>query len=148
MLTRAHTRFHQRLTHVSSAAAENLAKVRVPQVARLLDTKQLLPVNAADLKIILHERGINLRFLGLLRSHCKDIYVRNFLLTVMLNRIINQQVRLLASSSVNALQLLKKLRKVRGTAKAEYVDVAIGYFNLVLGACPHRSFWCVTLSSV
>ena len=50
-------------------------------------------VNSKQLINIIHEHGINVRYLGILRSYVKNKYIRRFILAEMISRVVKNTLR-------------------------------------------------------
>lgn len=72
----------------------------------------------------LHRRGINIRYLGLLRKHTAHNDVRTFLLIEIFSRVIKNLLRLL---------LREKMKLLRVPLEEPYRRLVIEYLNLLFG---------------
>jgi len=86
--------------------------------------RNLVFVNSKQLTEIMHDNGVNLRFLAYLRSIVNNKHIRQFLLFEMLSRAVKTALR-------------GKMRKLSHDQKCSedqpYKEVAAQYFNLILG---------------
>lgn len=57
-------------TQVAKATRHMLLNV-IPQLARKLDSRELLFVNSTELITLVHQAGVNCRYLGMLRNHVR-----------------------------------------------------------------------------
>jgi len=123
-------------------ATKMLLTQTIPAVASMLEKRVLMFVNSKQLINIIHEHGINVRYLGILRSHIQNKYIRRFILAEMISRVIKNTLRekmrdLSAAIAKKNQEIASK--KLRGTGEGleigdtQYKQVAVHYFNLVLG---------------
>ena len=96
-----------------------------------------LPIDGADLVRELHRCGINVRYLGLVRSQLgnradeRASRLRGLVLIEMISRVCKNYLR-------------TRLREVRSALIDEYHNVIVRVFNLVLGVCREADqFWAV-----
>ena len=117
-------------------ATEFLTGEVVPRFAERL--VKLPPEKRASFPLImlLHEAGINCRYLGLLCGHVanrKDAYWSTVLLIEMVARVIKTDLRAL---------LRRKIHELRHPGECAYRDAVVLYLNLVLGTSqPSDRHW-------
>ncbi len=92
----------------------------------------------------LHRRGINIRYLGLLRRHTIALDVRTFLLIEIFARVIKNLLRLL---------LREKMKSLRLPLEEPYRKLVVDYLNLLFGESEKRHsdfppFFCFCFSHV
>jgi hypothetical protein len=77
----------------------------------------------------LHRRGINIRYLGLLRRHTIALDVRTFLLIEIFARVIKNLLKLL---------LREKMKSLRLPLEEPYRKLVVDYLNLLFGESEKR----------
>jgi len=108
-----------------------------------MECRELVFVNSKQLIQMVHEHGVNLRFLAYLRSLVHNTYIKRFLLSEMISRAIKAALR---GKMRTITAHKKKERKKRQQASHHYPgnepeadedeaykEVAVQYFNLILG---------------
>lgn len=108
-----------------------------------MECRELVFVNSKQLIQMVHEHGVNLRFLAYLRSLVHNTYIKRFLLSEMTSRAIKAALR---GKMRTITAHKKKERKKRqqashyhpgdepeGDEDEAYKEVAVQYFNLILG---------------
>ena len=74
-------------------ATSHLLNTEIKLLAKKLDNLPNEVVKQANLKEILHENGVNLRYMGLLRVEINNPILRNLFLVEMIARIIKHNIR-------------------------------------------------------
>ncbi len=70
-------------------ATQFLETVQIPKIAKALDEQEL---SIVAIQSSLQNNGINMRYLGLVRYHCKAMEARILLLTEMIARTMKNRV--------------------------------------------------------
>ena len=119
------------------AATEFLVGTVVPEAAKELD--EYPPGMVTNLPAFLHEKGINIRHLGLVFHHCSSAAARNLLLREMVVRTLKNLMR------QGARNVLKHLgRASLSSVKTLYTKVLNLAFHLV-GEVEANDFWTVDI---
>jgi hypothetical protein len=120
-------------------STQRLLSVRVPEFAALLDKAALEPsfskkAALATLTEQLHRHGINCRYLGRVRSHCKTEAARQVILVEIVARVVKNLLR-------ERLRVLSTKLTVPG--EMPYRLCIVSLLNTVLGHPPKESaiFW-------
>jgi hypothetical protein len=121
-------------------ATQRLVNVRVPEFAAWLDEATTKPsfTKKATLAVLteqLHRRGINCRYLGRVRSHCKAEAARDIILVEVVARVVKNLLR-------ERLRVLSTKLAVPG--EMPYRLCIVSLLNTVLGHPQKESalFWC------
>jgi tetratricopeptide (TPR) repeat protein len=111
------------------AASARLRQRVIPEFVSALDEHRLVPLHGASLTRMMHEAGINMRYLGVLRSLAKDRRVRALLATEMISR-----------SAKNIMR-----EHMRNTAtRDELYAATVEHLNLLLGASEaSTNYWAL-----
>lgn len=122
-------------------ATQQLLSVVIPRFARWLEShweNLKLDKDLTNLTEIIHREGINVRYLGLLRSHVQNETLRNLILIEMIARVIKNRLRdKLRRTMRNSVQTLI------GDA---FLEVVLTTFNRVLGWHDRSTqFWKIQL---
>jgi len=97
----------------------------VPELTRLFTTaKRNGDLESLKLTEIVHRRGINIRYLGILRKHMKDQDGKALLFVEMCARVIKNNLR---------LRLREQMRKLQLPLEEPYRRLVVDYLNLILG---------------
>ena len=87
---------------------------------------------------IIHREGINIRYLGLIRLHCKKPTIKKYIFVEMISRIVKNILRSrmrLSMKSSNGIQ-----------RRTELHSIVIDMFNIVVGSHADSAyFWFETL---
>lgn len=86
---------------------------------------------------MVHDHGINLRFLAYLRSLVKNTHIKRFLLSEMISRAVKTALR----GKMRTITAHKKKERIKQRDSGQYYDdsdddykeVALQYFNQILG---------------
>ena len=120
-------------------STQRLLNVRVPEFAALLDRAAAEPKYSkkaalATLTEQLHRHGINCRYLGRVRSHCKNEAAREVILLEIVARVVKNLLR-------EKLRVLSTKLTVPG--EMQYRLCIVSLLNHVLGHPPQESatFW-------
>ncbi|KAA0172073.1 hypothetical protein FNF28_00390 [Cafeteria roenbergensis] len=153
----------------ATRAVRRLLSDRVSAVARALDSMQSCPLDSAEATLLLHQAGVNARYLGKVAAACVAPHAREALACEMvartvkhvLNRSLRRKVRAVGRSAGMACkaasaratasgvavgeaeeQGARAAAGVMGTLRGEARQVIVDVFNLVLGAGDDcESFW-------
>ncbi|KAL6057320.1 hypothetical protein QOT17_015568 [Balamuthia mandrillaris] len=109
----------------------------IAEVAEGMKAHTIQPVDHEDFIEELHMRGVNVRFLGLVRTLCggSQQHLRSFLLTEMCARVMKNKLRRIMRNAV-----------LKGLDDATFRKIIVNQFNLFLGTAPKsRSFWMTDL---
>ena len=94
------------------------------QLINEVETKGWRAMETFRVSEALHRRGINIRYLGLLRKHTANSDVKTFILIEIFARVIKNLLRLL---------LREKMKSLRLPLEEPYRRLVIDYLNLVFG---------------
>ena len=106
-------------------ATRVLLDEEVPKVARMLDALDERKKEQVNLKEFLHENGINLRYMGLIRHHVKTPSIKGMIFIHMLARVIKHQIR---------RKMREQMRKWKLPLEHTCRQHVISYLNLVFGS--------------
>lgn len=96
-----------------------------PELAKLIaEAKRKGDLENFRLTEAVHSRGINIRHLGILRSHMVDQDGRTLLFVEMCARVVKNNLR---------LRLRERMRKLKLPLEEPYHRLVIDYMNLVIG---------------
>ena len=88
----------------------------------------------------MHKEGVNLRHLGLVRSHVSHADVKQILLLEMLTRVITHKLREI---------LRKKMEQIKMPSVEPYKQEIARYFNLILGNRPESDrYWKIEIKEL
>ena len=114
-------------------ATAHLRTVVVPDFVSYLDSLVVSPLNGNQIVSWMDQRGIPLRYLGLIRISVSSPHIASLILTHM-------------AATVAADALKAKLRSASGSAPQDVVAIAVSYINTILGSSPASTFfWSVEL---
>eukprot|EP01127_Copromyxa_protea_P013867 TRINITY_DN3776_c0_g1_i2.p1 TRINITY_DN3776_c0_g1~~TRINITY_DN3776_c0_g1_i2.p1 ORF type:complete len:911 (+),score=104.39 TRINITY_DN3776_c0_g1_i2:727-3459(+) len=106
-------------------ATEHLLTKIIPDFAKDVDKKFTKHVDIDQFLSVLKSAGINIRYLGELRTHVTSPFARNAILIEMICRSIKNQIR---------EELRETKREARVLALEVYSKVVLKFFNRLLGA--------------
>lgn len=111
-------------------ATEKVLENAIPDLARKMDERSDVTfVNSMQLKEILHDHGINIRFLGQLRACVQTTHIKTFLMSEMITRVLKNTLR-------------RIMRSVPASDPMEYKRTVLDFFNLALGSSREsEKFW-------
>lgn len=114
----------------------------IKQYAIYLDANSSIITIKTNITELLHREGINIRYLGLLRSSVKDTKIKQILLSEMVARVIK---------NISRDKLRKKMSKLKASSLSEdpYKQVIVNFLNLILGWRGEKSkkFWSETVKT-
>jgi alpha-tubulin suppressor-like RCC1 family protein/tetratricopeptide (TPR) repeat protein len=115
-------------------ATSYLTQVVIPKFAQMLNKNELYIITTSQLTAEMHKHGINLRYLGLLRSMVHDNpYVKSVIFTAMVINCLKNYVR-------------RKMRLVDDCDNETVKKMVARYFNCLLGQSDVSDFyWCQLL---
>lgn len=122
----------QQHNHELAKATQLLVTEIIPQFAPEFTASLLAEVESKGWRAMeffriseaLHRRGINIRYLGLLRKHTTSRDVRTFLLVEIFARVIKNLLKLL---------LREKMKALRIPLEEPYRRIVVDYLNLLFG---------------
>jgi alpha-tubulin suppressor-like RCC1 family protein len=117
-------------------ATHYLRTVAVPRVAAALSA-MLRAGWDVSLVAAVHRGGVNLRYLGLVRSHVRDVALRDRMMVEMVARVIKEQLRVkMREALADTVLPLEDPRR----------QAVVKHMNLVFGdSSVSRQFWTTTL---
>lgn len=121
-----------------AVACHHLKTVRIPQFASFIQKPSslgLTPLNdltCTAFVAALHSKGINLRFLGLVRRCLTHVYLRQVALTEMVSRVIKDQINEQLRSTTQTIQL---------PVEEPYRETVVNYLNRLFSADTADEFW-------
>jgi len=117
-------------------ATHYLRTVAVPRVAAALSAMLRAGWNVS-LVAAVHRGGVNLRYLGLVRSHVRDVALRDRMMVEMVARVIKEQLRVkMREALADTVLPLEDPRR----------QAVVKHMNLVFGdSAVSRQFWSSTL---
>jgi Clustered mitochondria/Translation initiation factor eIF3 subunit 135/Tetratricopeptide repeat len=116
------------LNFTSSRATRFLHRRRIPALANLFNKREVAASDSKSLTDLMHQHGINVRYLGQLRMEVSIEYVRQFMLREMISR--------------TARHLLSEQLRVAHSNGNPCKEAAVHFFNVVFGTSPKSSaFW-------
>lgn len=86
----------------------------------------------ADVTELAHREGINVRYLGLVRSKIKSPALRNAILMELIARVIKNNI---------SEELRKAARASKNRGDENFQPIALSFFNLILGNKPGSELW-------
>jgi Clustered mitochondria/Translation initiation factor eIF3 subunit 135 len=116
-----------------AAATQYLLSTTIPTFAHELEARSVIITSGRMLTKEMHHRGINVRYLGVLRNHInvRAGRERSLILTEMLVRYAKQSLR-------------ARLRNLDAADDQEYAVVVLKFFNMIFGTSEaSRVFWRV-----
>lgn len=108
--------------------ATRLLFKKVGSFATELNRHDCSPVDHQELIEEMHKRGINARYLGMLRTMVRIEHLQSFILTEMCVRVFKNQLR-------------EIMRNNTDTADESYRNIGLAYFNKVLGKSPESDLY-------
>lgn len=99
------------------SATKFLIETQIPKFSKQIQNSEFPLEGCLDLQEKMHKNGINLRYLGLIRTHVSDPFVRRLLLLEMITRVL-------------AMLLRKKFREK--SPSRSYINDVVDFLNLVL----------------
>lgn len=109
----------------------------IPKCAQFLANQTKLSALSNDLALlteIVHRRGVNIRYLGLLRKSCPSPPHQALILMEMVARIVKNRVR---------SELRNKMRFKATIVSDVFTEVILSHLNVVLGhSALSTEFWC------
>ncbi|KAL6059841.1 Clu domain-containing protein [Balamuthia mandrillaris] len=125
------------------AATRHLISVVIPSYADILSIMIKEARQKTDglenfsLTEALHSKGINIRYLGMLRRYMTDIDCKTLLLVEMCARIVKTNLR---------LRLRERMRELKLPLEEPYHRLVIDYLNLIIGHSDHsEEYWTKNL---
>ena len=122
---------------VSEGAEEHIKEVEeataylknqtIPKFAAYLNSMEDREVDKLNLKEVLHESGINLRYLGNLRHEVKREDIKQMILVEMVARIIKHELR---------SKMRQQMRELKLPLEHSCREMVIDHLNLVFGKTP------------
>jgi len=106
-------------------ATRVLLRQEVPRVAGKLDGLTEKQKRRLDVKEFLHENGINLRYMGLVRHHVKCAEIKGRLFIYMVARVVKHQIR---------GKMREQMKKWKLPLEHTCRHQVISYLNLVFGS--------------
>lgn len=139
--------FHNAVAHNARvrSATNHLRTVVIKNFAESLSSYTRTPASGQQLVAQLHESGINIRYLALVRTAVSPNHImRSRILTEMIGRVAKNRLR----ERLRALSTDPGLRAAAaaagGATERAYVESAVDYFNTIFGSSPQsRYFWTV-----
>jgi len=108
-------------------ATRHLVEVVIPSFIRKLEAHEFLPVHSHQLTQAMHQHGINMRYLGVIRAGAKDPMLRGLTAVEMITRSAKSVIR-------------QRMRKCESDFALR--QVLVDHFNLVLGKSqPSKIYW-------
>lgn len=120
-----------------AVACHHLKTVRIPQFASFLQKSSsfgltpLSELTCTAFVAAMHSKGINVRFLGLVRRCLTHMYLRQVALTEMVSRVIKDQINEQLRSTTQTVQL---------PVEEPYRETVITYLNRLFSGDPDE-FW-------
>eukprot|EP00698_Gefionella_okellyi_P019190 TRINITY_DN584_c0_g1_i1.p1 TRINITY_DN584_c0_g1~~TRINITY_DN584_c0_g1_i1.p1 ORF type:complete len:1314 (-),score=331.34 TRINITY_DN584_c0_g1_i1:549-4436(-) len=117
------------------AATLKLIHDAIPKLSNEFYMETVVCRGTMDLRKVMHDRGINMRFLGLVRYEMvkRDAYQHAYIVDLLLTDMITRVCKAL---------LAEQLRAVRAVSDQSYKQTIIAFFNLVLGRSDmSRIYW-------
>ena len=106
-------------------ATRHLTHVVIPKMGENLDKLTEKQRKKLNLKQILHENGINLRYMGLVRHHVKNAEIKGKILVEMVARVIKHKIREL---------MREQMKKWKLPLEHNCRQTVIDYLNLIFGS--------------
>jgi hypothetical protein len=106
------------------------------------DRLSSLPVHSSLSQLIsyLHQRGINVRYLGLVRSHLSQEHWRSYLLLEIIARTLKNEFR---------EQCRARMKEIQYISDSPFRRIAIEFINLVFhNSAESQNYWNSTLKSL
>ncbi|PRP84152.1 hypothetical protein PROFUN_04143 [Planoprotostelium fungivorum] len=108
-------------------------------IAELNEVSTEAAIKSINIKQMLHKKGINLMFLGLIRHLTTSNVVRKWLLLEMIGRVAKQEIN---------LRLREKMKELKLALKEPYKSVVVDYLNVLFGHSDHATeYWNKTLKT-
>ena len=111
----------------------------VPEFAEFLEENptSIASEELADVAELAHREGINVRYLGLVRSHLKTPALRNAVLMELIARVIKNNLN---------EELRKAARSSKNRGDENFQPIALSFFNLILSnKSGSELWWCKTI---
>lgn len=114
----------EHIDEVEEATRHLIDKV-IPAFARTLPTKcGSMRQLRKELRVVLHEAGINLRYLGIVRRHVSSPSVKQLILVEMIARVIKHEIR---------YRMRKQMKEFKLPLEHACREMLTAYMNLVFG---------------
>eukprot|EP00698_Gefionella_okellyi_P016146 TRINITY_DN4601_c0_g1_i3.p1 TRINITY_DN4601_c0_g1~~TRINITY_DN4601_c0_g1_i3.p1 ORF type:complete len:727 (-),score=189.20 TRINITY_DN4601_c0_g1_i3:2918-5098(-) len=96
----------------------------IPRLVRKIVRGSVSPASVLELRDLMHEHGINIRYMGVLRAQLPQAHydhLRSLLLTAMITRVVKAQFR-------------ARWRALKGVHDHEFKQLVVDVFNTLLGS--------------
>jgi len=130
---------HQKVNNSIVEATEYLIRTLIPKFVKselevlMIEAEENSRLDSFRLTETIHSKGINCRYLGLIRRHLENEKFKTIILIDIVSRVIKNNLR---------LKLRLKMKRLRKPLEEPYRRLVIKYINLVFGnSVTSEKYW-------